>query len=121
MNALDCPACGGQLQPHVGSPESAPWLCNVNRLQFWDCELAPEFRVHYRPHLHDWGWGAHIEPLLIARLTEYDDAKKRGTSAREDQIPMLDVTSLNVLLKRGKLDGKFRKLVEDEVGRRGVG
>ena len=69
MNALDCPACGGQLQPHVGSPESAPWLCNVNRLQFWDCELAPEFRVHYRPHLQDWGYGVHVKELRLAKAS----------------------------------------------------
>ena len=120
MNALDCPACGGQLQPHVGEPESAPWLCNTNRLQFWDCELAPEFRLHYRPHLQDWGYGVHVKELRLARAVEHDEAKKRGSSAREDQLAILDLPSLNGILTRPKIEPKFAVRVQNEITRRGV-
>ncbi len=120
MYALDCPACGGQLQPHVGEAQSCPWLCNNCHLGFWTAELQPGTRAHYRPHLKDWGWGAHIQPLRLARLTEFDEAKKRGSSAREDQLAMLDVTSLNGILTRPKLEQKFKVHVQNEVTRREV-
>ena len=118
MNALDCPACGGQLQPHVGSSESAPWLCNVNRLQFWDCELAPEFRLHYRPHLQDWGYGVHVKELRLARAVEHDEAKKRGANTHEHQLPILDIGQLNTLAGKKNLSKPFARAVSNEIAKR---
>jgi len=61
-----------------------------------------------------------MKHLKDARYLEYLDAFFRGTSAREDQLSILTHAQLQSIKARGKVDPEFMKLVEGEIGRRGV-
>ncbi len=118
--ALDCPSCGQQLQPHAGDPHSAPWLCNVCRHAFLQCELQPGTRAHYRANLHDFGFGPHLKQLQIDRAIELAEAHKRGTSARHDQLAILSAEQLQSVASRPKLEPTFKVKVEEAIAAKGV-
>lgn len=112
-----CPSCGAELSPHVGSPDSAPWICNACHLGFWACELLEDARQIYRAWHRDFGVGS-TSSLRIARVHELEAAEARGTSAREDQISLLSAAQLATLLNQRRLDPRLRKLAENENARR---
>ena len=74
---ITCPTCGGQLAPHVGLPQTAPWLCANCRRGWWLAELAPEARKRFRPQVFDFG---HDGTVAAAVATELEAAIKRGNS-----------------------------------------
>lgn len=56
-----CPICGRPLvRPGVRTddPDTAPWLCNFDRMGFWNAELAPAARKVFRAPSRDWGFTA---------------------------------------------------------------
>ena len=95
-------------------------MCDNCRHGFWACELQPGTRAHYRAHLHDFGAGLHLRDLHALRLIEIDEARKRGTSAREDQLSILSNQQLQHVMARKKVDPGFMKEVEAENAGRGV-
>lgn len=116
---LDCPDCGQQLSSHVGTPESTPWICNVDNVGFWVSELGGLSRSRYKGKLN-WGYGDHNKVIRSERQLEYLAAVSRGTSAREDQLSILSIEQLKHIMARKKVDPEFMKKVEAEHGRRGV-
>lgn len=112
MVLIDCPTCGQQLSPHVGMPESPPWVCHVCRHMYWVCELHGDARAKFRPAFRDFGYGAHNDKLKMDREIEYRDAIKRGCSVREDQLGML---SSDELVALGKMKGRLDSGLKDKV------
>ena len=55
-----CPLCGQQLQPHVGLPQSAPWLCLPCRHGWWVAELQADARQKFRPQVRDFGFDGEV-------------------------------------------------------------
>lgn len=53
-----CPICGRPLveaPTAAKTPTTAPWVCNDDRMGFWNAELSPAARHAFRAHLRDWG------------------------------------------------------------------
>ena len=91
-----CPNCGAPLSPVVLDPDSAPWLCSVCHLEFWVAEL--EQPKNWQPLLRCFGHAG-----LVARRdaveAERQEAHRRGTSVRRDQLGLLDPGQLKHLSK----------------------
>lgn len=100
MNYLTtCPSCGGQLVPHVGHAQSAPWLCQVCRHGFFACELSADARVFWRPTHRDFGFNAELGKVLHrGRQTEVGLASERGTCVRVDQVSLLTKAERTLVL-----------------------
>ncbi len=112
-----CLACGGPLVPVALGPETAPWLCSACCHGWFVCELAGVGRASFRVSHRDWGHAAGRE-LAKVRDIELAEARQRGTSALPEHLALLDVAQLGMLVKRKRLSGEFRKLVEAEQARR---
>ena len=98
---LDCVGCGQQLAPHAGDWQSTPWLCGplgCNR-GFWTAELTPAARKAWQPHSRDHGHSPEGQAIRDAMHAERDEARLRGTSAREDQLGLLSAAELAFVAK----------------------
>ena len=99
--SLTCPGCGRQLRYYIGEWYSTPWICDNCYHGFWVCELTPDSRARYRPGYHDWGFEvAFTEKLKESREQESRQAFARGTSALEEQIPLMSSREITLLAKR---------------------
>jgi hypothetical protein len=66
MVTQKCPNCGRDMQ-QVSLPQTPPWLCAPCGQAFWECELVPEARSHYRPTHRDWGHDVNFRRVLNAQ------------------------------------------------------
>ncbi len=107
---MSCPSCGAQLTHFVGHPDAAPWICAPCQRGFWAAELSHEARARYRPLFHDWGHGPEAVTLRASVLAEREVARRRGTSALPDHLPLMNVKELQHLQRR-PLDPEFKQQV----------
>jgi hypothetical protein len=98
---LSCPHCGALLEPYVGTPESAPWLCQNCRRGWFAAELTPEARKAWRPLEKDHHGLDHdaFMQIDLDRHLEIDEARKRNTSARHDHLALLRADQMVTLLR----------------------
>ena len=111
-----CPKCGDELQAVAGPHDWAPWLCNECHRGFWHIELSAEARAAYRPLHHDWGFDAAW--LEIARAKEVVVAQERGTSLREDQLPLVSDGTLRALSGMVGVHPGFRAKIDQHLASR---
>lgn len=95
-----CPNCGAQLAPVALDPDTASWLCAHCALGWWTAELGAEARAAWRPQHRDFGHGPLARDIRAACHRERTEARTRGTSARLDQLALLDKATLDGLAKR---------------------
>lgn len=112
-----CPKCGGQLAPVALDPQTAPWLCASCGLGFFAAELSPAARSAYRPQFRDHGTSAHA--IHLARDAELAEAHARGTSARDDQIGILDDGQLAFVASRVNVHPAVKSAVAQAQKQRG--
>lgn len=108
---LACPACGQQLEPHAGHPDSTPWICHHCHVGFWVCELTSDARARYRPRFHDWGHSKEAFALRDAVFAEREVARARGTSCLPEHIGLLEREHLRFMHERFPLSDEFRERV----------
>lgn len=104
--ARSCPNCGRPLAPHAGDPQSAPWLCGPPAgcgRGWWVAELAQAPRQAWRTSDQDFGHGpirgqvqGQVEEELVA-------ARRRGTSALPEHLPLLSQLELDWLASRAQV------------------
>lgn len=111
-----CPNCGGQLEPVVLGPESAPWLCHGCGLGFWAAELrqSAAWDRGYRCFGHA-GMAARVEAVHAEAV----QAVARGSSARPDQLALLPTAVLERLAQVSS-DRTFVAQVQAALTARGV-
>lgn len=111
-----CLICGHELQPHAGHPQSAPWLCLTCHRGWFVRELASDARGAWRTSYLDFGYTLSWD-ILPGCVQEVQEAIKRGTSARLDQLTQLSKVELQSLTRR-KLLPSFAQAVKQELKKR---
>lgn len=112
-----CPNCGAQLQPVLLDPTVAPWVCVVPacRRGWFACELTAEARKAWvsahRSHTPTFRQ-ATLDAALAAELA---GAHARGSSARPEQLAVLDLASLNTLAALVPPGGSFHAQVQAAI------
>jgi hypothetical protein len=98
-----CPICGGVLLPNAGPPTVAPWRCDQDLISWWVAELTPAARQVFR--VREVGWGARssrsYKEVRRAVLLEREEAIRRGSSLRREQIGLVSPMAIKGLLRLG--------------------
>lgn len=117
-----CPGCGTQLQPVVGDPQSAPWLCGPPRgcsRGYWPAELSATARKLWRSGHRDFGAGPAAVSVADQVAGDVAAAVTRGTSALPEHLPMLPLATLQQLAAMPGLSAAFAALVAAAVKAKG--
>ena len=92
-----CLACGAQLAPHVGLPQSTPWLCLNCRHGWWVAELSANARSLFRPAVRDFG---HDGSVASSVAVERAAALERGNSVHPSMVNLPGVQAALAVLQR---------------------
>lgn len=113
-----CPSCGASLQPVALDPETAPWLCPIfhpGLRGFFTAELTSGL---FRSQHSDFGFSPDRLTLREAVHAELAAARLRGSSLREDQIGLADVSLLQFVHDHQQVHESFRALVAAQLASR---
>lgn len=97
----DCPRCGGELEANVSAPTAPPWRCPHCFVSWWVAELAPGARRSFRLAQHDWGSRSSESYKAVRRAVarEQEEAVRRGTSLRREQVGLASPRAIKGLLR----------------------
>ena len=94
--AQTCPECGATLQPVALDPDTPPWLCPISKLGWWVAELEAPMRASWQSRTRSFDF--RVLGSLKAKIDqERASAATLGTSVRVDQLPRLDLTTLQAI------------------------
>ncbi|MDE2096452.1 MAG: hypothetical protein KGL39_04340 [Patescibacteria group bacterium] len=115
-----CLKCGQRLVACALGPDTAPYLCVDCHQGWFVAELSEWARSRYRPEHGDFGLGTPAKAIRSAVEAELEEARTRGTSLREDQLPTAETALLKSVKFHPFVHPDFSAKVDAEIQRRGA-